>query len=73
MSDKTFETRLKILEMPEVEREIKLLLILEMAYHGDVSLAKAKELCTESELFSDHWVVIDAKATDIFSKVIQNI
>ncbi|HEY8445117.1 MAG TPA: hypothetical protein VIK94_03190 [Bacilli bacterium] len=65
-SNKDLEIRLEILKMPNVEQEVKLLHILEMTYYGDISLVKAKELCAECGLFSDHWIDVDAKATDIF-------
>lgn len=67
-SNKDLEIRLGILKMPNVEQEVKLLHILEMAYYGDISLVKAKELCAECGLFSEDWIAVDAKATDIFLK-----
>ena len=67
-NEEQMEAIFKVLEDKEVEKEVKLSLILEMAYSGNVSLAKAKELCTETGLFSDHWVVVEAKATEVFSQ-----
>lgn len=72
MTNKSIETSFEVLKNPNVEQEIKVLLILEIAYSGDISLAKAKELCTECAIFSDHWVVVDAKATAVVSEVYES-
>jgi hypothetical protein len=47
-------------------KEIKLFCILNLLHEEEISLHKAHELCTEAGLFSDHWMVIDAQATEIW-------
>ncbi|PLS18978.1 hypothetical protein CVD28_00830 [Bacillus sp. M6-12] len=69
MKDKQFEANYQLVQDKNVDKEIKLFLILDMLYHEQISLNKARELCTEIGFFSDHWVVMDAKATEVFSPV----
>jgi hypothetical protein len=73
MGEKQFEANMMIIEDPNVEREIKASLILELVYHGEISLNRAKELFTETGIFSDHWMAIDGKATELFSKTISTL
>lgn len=68
MRSKEVETNFKVLKDENVEKEVKVFLILSMLGNDEISLNKAKELCTECGIFSDHWIAIDAQATDIFSK-----
>jgi hypothetical protein len=65
--DKWFRGHYDIIQDKNVnDKEIKLFCILELLYHEDISLHKAQELCTEVGLFSDHWMVVDAKIMDIW-------
>ena len=61
MSDKIFETNMKIIEDKDIDKEIKLFCILDLLYDEEISLHKAYELCTEVGLFSDHWITIDSE------------
>lgn len=53
-------------------KEVKLFCILTLLHTGDISLKKAYELCTEVGLFSDHWMVIDTQATEIWKNYYKN-
>ncbi|MFS0643780.1 hypothetical protein [Siminovitchia sp. 179-K 8D1 HS] len=72
MLDRLFDAQCKIIEDPEVNLEIKLLLILELSYNGEISLAKAKELCSEVGLFSEYYMAVDDKATSLVKNVLEN-
>lgn len=71
----TKETLVKfqILEDKEVDKEVKLLLILEMLHQKEIDITKAKELCTEIGIFSEHWLIVDTKANEIFQKYYANL
>ena len=54
---------------PKLEdKEIKLYCILELLYNEKISLRKSFELCTKIGLFSDCWMNIDYKLSNIWNK-----
>lgn len=65
------ETKIKLsmIEDEKIAKEIKVLLLLEMVHQEEIGITKAKELCTEAGIFSEHWMAVDAKATDIYEKL----
>lgn len=68
MQDKLFKTNMKMLNDTTVEKDVKTYLILTMYANQEITLNKAKELFTEVGVFSEHWIAVDAKTTELFSK-----
>lgn len=66
--DLKFETHMNMLEDETIDNEVKLLLIFELFKNGSIGINTALEFCTKLGLFSEHWAVLDAKATEIFKK-----
>jgi hypothetical protein len=67
-NNKWFNTNIKIISDTPVDKEIKLFCILDLLHNEAISIHKAHELCTEVGLFSDEWVVIDAKVSEVWEK-----
>lgn len=65
---KFLETNMKIINDVNINSEIKLFCILSLVYHENISLYKAYELCTETGIFSKHWMAIDSETTEIWEK-----
>lgn len=68
MQDKLFKTNMEMLNDTTVEKDVKTYLILTMYANQEITLNKAKELFTEVGVFSEHWISVDAKTTELFSK-----
>lgn len=73
MRNKFFQAQMNMVENEEIDKEVKLLIILELLYHEEISLVKAKELCTQIGLLSGHWGSVDGRATELFSKSLMDV
>lgn len=66
--DKYTSTAFKILDDETVDKDIKLYLILDLLHDNKMSLRRAYELCEKNGIFSDYWIVVDAKAIEIWEE-----
>ena len=65
---KTLKVDFNILKDEKVGQDIKTYIILTMYANNEITLNKAKELFTEVGVFSEHWMEVDGKATNLFMK-----
>lgn len=72
MNDNWAKAFFDILKDQDVNKEIKLFIILDLLHDETISLHKAQELCTECGLFSNHWMNIDVQLTEIWPKYFKN-
>ena len=68
MLSKENQTHLDMANDGSLEKEVRLYTVMERVGQGVISLKKAHELCTEMNLYSGHWVGVDAKATEVFEE-----
>ena len=57
---------LGILSAEYVDRELKIFVTLELLHEGVITLKKAHELFAEMGVYSDNWVGMDARVTELF-------
>ena len=67
-NNKFIDTYFKVMQDPTSNKEIQLFCILDLLYTECISLHKAHELCTEYGLFSEHWMGLGVKATELWEK-----
>ena len=67
--DKYRDIVFKMLYDKNINKEIKLFLIIELIHNETIGLYKAYELCEEVGLFSEPWFCIDYKTTKIYEKL----
>ncbi len=63
-----YKISLDVMTDSSADIEVRVFLILELLHAGYISLKKAMELCTEFEIFSNHWTTVDAKTTGLWEK-----
>lgn len=49
-----------------VDMELKVFMVLELVGEGRITLKKGHELLEEIGVYSDHWVGLDARVTDMY-------
>lgn len=71
--DKKWYVIEKIIGDSTINKEIKLYLIMELLYNGEISFGKAKEWINALKLFSEPCIVIDAQLTDYWHKYMKEV
>lgn len=61
-------TTLCVIKDANVNKDIKLLLIIKLLHEGGISLGKAYDLCVETGLFSQYWPMIEYDAAEIIKR-----
>lgn len=66
--DKDTQVAFKIFSDEAVDKEVKLMIILNLLHDEKISLKKAYEMCEEIGLFSNSWIIVDAKFVEFWEK-----
>lgn len=67
--DKSYQTYMTIIKDKHINKEIKIFIIMELLHSEKIGIKAAYELCTEVGIFSEHWVGLDAKTTELYEKI----